>query len=51
MRFQVEHTSALFAAVSIGVQHKSVLTVALVGADRVLADVLTAAVVGGAFLE
>lgn len=51
MRFQVEHTGALFAAVAIGVQHKSVLAVALVGTDRVLADVLAAAVVGRALVQ
>lgn len=51
MRFQVEHTGALFAAVAVGVQHKAVLAVALVRTDRVLADVLTAAVVCGALVQ
>lgn len=32
-------------------QHKTILAVALVGADRVLADVLTAAVVGRTFVQ
>ena len=51
MRFQIEHAGALLAAVPVGVQHETVLTVAFVGADRVLADVLAAAVVGRALVQ